>query len=40
MDIMRQSAVLVVKLITVYSYGIFLLLHDVGQASDSKTTLT
>ena len=29
MDIMRQSAVLIVKQIKVYSYGIIFLLHDV-----------
>ena len=38
MDIMRQSACLVVTLITVYSYGFLLIV--VGQASDSMTPLT
>ena len=40
MDIMRQSACLVVKPITVYSYGFLFNCTTVGQASDSMTTLT
>ena len=40
MDIMRQSACLVVNLITVYSYGFLFHCTTVGQASDSTTVLT
>ena len=39
-DIKRQSACLVVKLITVYSYGFLFNCKTVGQASDSMMTLT
>ena len=40
MDIMRQSACLVVNSITVYSYGFLFNCMTVGQASYSMTTLT
>ena len=40
MDIMRQSACLVVKSKTVYSYGFLFNCTTVGQASDSMMTLT
>ena len=40
MDIMRQSACLVVNPITVYSYGFFFNCTTVGPASDSMTVLT
>ena len=40
MDIMRQSACLVVNLITVDSYGFLLNCTAVGQASDLITSLT
>ena len=40
MDIMRQSACLVVNPIMVYSYGFLFDCATVGQASDSLTTLT
>ena len=40
MDIMRQSARLVVNPSTVYSYGFLFNCTTVGQASDSMTTLT
>ena len=40
MDIMRQSAYLVVNQITVYSYGSHLNYTTVGQASDSMMALT
>ena len=39
MDIMRQSACLVVNLITVNSYGFLLNCKTVGQASDLMTAL-
>ena len=39
-DIMRQSACLVLKEITVYSYGFLFNCTTVGQASDSMTALT
>ena len=39
MDIMRQSAYLVVNPITVYSYGFHFNCMTVDQASDSMTTL-
>ena len=40
LDIMRQSACLVVNPITVYSYGFLFTCTTVGQASDSMTALT
>ena len=40
MDIMRQSACLVVNPITVYSYSFFFNCTTVGQASDSMTAVT
>ena len=40
MDIMRQSACLVVNIITVYSYGFLFNCATVDQASDSMTALT
>ena len=40
MDVMRQSACLVVNPITVYSYGFLFNCMTVDQASDSMTTLT
>ena len=40
LDIMRQSACLVLKPITVYSYGFLFKCTTVGQASDSMTALT
>ena len=40
LDIMRQSACLVVNPITVYSYGFLFNCTTVGQASDSMTALT
>ena len=40
LDIMRQSACLVLNPITVYSYGFLLNCTTVGQASDSMTALT
>ena len=40
LDIMRQSACLVLNPITVYSYGFFFNCMTVGQASDSMTALT
>ena len=40
LDIMRQSACLVLNPITVYSYGFLFNCTTVGQASDSMTTLT
>ena len=40
MDIMRQSACLVVNRITVDSYGLLFDCTTVGQASDSMTVLT
>ena len=40
LDIIRQSACLVVNLITVYSYAVLFNCTMVGQASDSMTTLT
>ena len=40
LDIIRQSACLVVNLITVYSYGFFFNCTTVGQALDSLTALT
>ena len=40
MDIMRQSACLVVNPITVYSYGFLFNCTTVGRASDSMTALT
>ena len=39
-DIMRQSACLVLKPITVYSYGFLFNCTTVGQASESMTALT
>ena len=39
LDIMRQSACLVLNPITVYSYGLFFNCTTVGQASDSMTAL-
>ena len=39
-DIMQQSACLVVNPITVYSYGFLFNCTTVGQASDSMTALT
>ena len=40
LDIMRQSACLVLNPITVYSFGFLFNCTTVGQASDSMTTLT
>ena len=40
LDIMRQSAGLVLNPITVYSYGSLFNCTTVGQASDSMTALT
>ena len=40
LDIMRQSACLVLNPITVYSYGFLFNRTTVGQASDSMTALT
>ena len=40
LDIMRQSACLVLNPITVYSYGFLFNCATVGQASDSMTALT
>ena len=40
LDIMRQSACLVLNPITVYSYGFLFNCTTVGQASDSMTALT
>ena len=40
LNIMRQSACLVLDSITVYSYGFLFNCTTVGQASDSMTTLT
>ena len=40
LNIMRQSACLVLNPITVYSYGFFFNCTTVGQASDSMTALT
>ena len=40
LDIMRQSACLVLKPITVYGYGFLFNCTTVGQASDSMTALT
>ena len=40
LDIMRQSACLVLNPITVYSYGFPFNCTTVGQASDSMTALT
>ena len=40
LDVMRQSACLVINPITVYSYGFLFNCMTVGQASDSMTTLT
>ena len=40
LDIMRQSACLVLNPITVYSYGFLFNCTTVGQASDSMMTLT
>ena len=40
LDIMRQSACLVLNPITVYSYSFLFNCTMVGQASDSMTTLT
>ena len=40
LDIMRQSARLVLNPITVYSYGFLFNCTTVGQASDSMTVLT
>ena len=40
LDIMRQSACLVLNPITVYSYGFLFNCTKVGQASDSMTALT
>ena len=40
LNIMRQSACLVLNPITVYSYGFLLNCTTVGQASDSMTALT
>ena len=40
LDIMRQSACLVLNPITVYSYGFLFNCTPVGQASDSMTALT
>ena len=40
LDIMRQSACLVINPITVYSYGFLFNCTTVGRASDSMTALT
>ena len=40
LDIIRQSACLVLNPITVYSYGFLFNCTTVGQASDSMTALT
>ena len=40
LDIMRQSACLVLNPIMVYSYGFLFICTTVGQASDSMTALT
>ena len=40
LDIMRQSACLVLNTITIYSYGFLFNCTTVGQASDSMTALT
>ena len=40
LDIMRQSACLVLNPITVYGYGFLFNCTTVGQASDSMTALT
>ena len=40
LDIMRQSACLVLNPITVYSYGFLFNCPTAGQASDSMTALT
>ena len=40
LDIMRQSACLVLNPITVYSYGFLFNCTTAGQASDSMTALT
>ena len=40
LDIMRQSACLVLNPTTVYSYGFLFNCTTVGQASDSMTALT
>ena len=40
LDVMRQSACLVLNTIMVYSYGFFFNCTTVGQASDSMTALT
>ena len=40
LDIIRQSAWLVLNPITVYNYGFLFNCTTVGQASDSKTALT
>ena len=40
LDIMRQSACLVLNPFTVYSYGFLFICTMVGQASDSMTALT
>ena len=40
LDVMRQSACLVLNPITVYSYGFLFNCTTVGQASESMTTLT
>ena len=40
LDIMRQSACLVLNPITVYNYGFLFICTTVGQASDSMTALT
>ena len=40
LDIMRQTASLVLNPITVYSYGFLFNCTTVGQASDSMTALT
>ena len=40
LDVMRQSACLVLSPITVYSYGFLLNCTTVGQVSDSMTALT
>ena len=40
LDVMRQSACLILNPITVYSYGFLFNCETVGQASDSMTVLT
>ena len=40
LDVMRQSACLVLNPITIYSYGFLFNCTTVGQASDSMTALT